>query len=168
MLNPGDVHPGYVEGLNDPEVNRYLVGVKCRKQTAQSVSDFVAADARTTDAILFGIWQTESQLHVGTVRIHSIDRQHGTANIGVCLFNKAAWGQGLGAKAIRAATGWAFEALKLRWIEAGAYAENVSSQRAFSAAGYRWLHDVSEKYLFEGRPATVKFYVARPETFFIS
>lgn len=32
-LKPEDVHAGYVSGLNDPEVNRYLDGVKHTKQT---------------------------------------------------------------------------------------------------------------------------------------
>ena len=50
---------------------------------------------------------------------------------------------------------------KLRWIEAGAYEQNIASQRAFLSAGYVWVYDVPEKYLLDGVPVTVKFYAAR-------
>lgn len=159
-LVPVDVHPGYVDGLNDPEVNRYLDGVKSVKQTKQAVIDFVSADAQSGNAVLWGIWRTGADSHVGTVRIHGIEHRHRTAHIGVCLFDKTSWGKGLGQKAIQAATQWALEALNLRWIEAGAYEKNIASQRAFVAAGYAWVYDVSGKYLLDGVPVTVKFYAA--------
>ena len=156
-----DVHSGYVSGLNDPEVNRYLIGVRQTTQTEQSVGEFIKNNQQSSDALLFGIWQTEEARHCGTVRLHGIEHYHKTAHIGVCLFDKSAWGKKLGSKAIMAATRWAFDALELRWVEAGAYAENIASQKAFLTAGYEWLYDVPNKYIFEGKPAAVKIYAAR-------
>ena len=160
-LNPDDVHPGYVEGLNDPEVNHYLDGVKRSTQTKQSVVDFVKGNSDSSNCILWGIWQECSGHHCGTVRLHGIDTHHGLALIGICLFDKAVWGKRIGSKAIATATGWALEHLKLRWIEAGAYEENISSQKSFLAAGYDWIYDIPGKYLLEGKPTVVKIYAAR-------
>ncbi|TVT68232.1 MAG: GNAT family N-acetyltransferase [Denitromonas halophila] len=160
-LVEADVHQGYVDGLNDPLVNRYLDGVKASVQTAGSVRDFVAADRLSPSSVLWGVWTDESPRHVGTVRLHGIERRHGTAHIGICLFDQRCWGRGLGSAAIAAATRWAIDALGLRWIEAGAYEANLASQRAFLSAGYAGVFDIPGKYLFEGVPTTVKVYAAR-------
>ncbi len=160
-LSPDDVHHGYVEGLNDPDVNRYLDGVKRSTQTTQSVVDFVKGNRDSSNCILWGIWQEGSEAHCGTVRLHGIDTYHGVALIGVCLFDKAAWGKRIGSKAIAVITRWAIDNLKLRWIEAGAFEENTSSQMAFLGAGYNWIYDIPGKYLLEGKPTVVKIYAAR-------
>ena len=162
-LNAADVHAGYVSGLNDSEVNRYLDGVKHTKQTAQSVNDFVIANEMSTNSVLWGIWQENSEMHCGTVRLHGIEYQHKTAHIGICLFDKKVWGQHLGKKAISAVTQWAIDELRIRWVEAGAYEENIASQKAFLSAGYSWVFDIPRKYILEGRPAIVKVFAAYKE-----
>lgn len=160
-LVEADVHQGYVDGLNDPQVNRYLDSVKASMQTGRSVCDFVAADRLSPSSVLWGIWTLEHACHVGTVRLHGIEHRHGTAHIGVCLFDRRFWGRGLGSAAIGAVTRWAIDTLGLRWIEAGAYEANLASQRAFLSAGYAWVFDIPSKYLLEGIPTTVKVYAAR-------
>lgn len=160
-LKHEDVHPDYISGLNDFEVNRYLDGVKREKQTKQRVVDFVLCNQEATDALLFGIWQAGDECHCGSIRLHGIEYYHKTAHIGVCLFDKSAWGKRLGSKALMAVTRWVFDTLGLRWVEAGVYAENVASQKAFLAAGYEWVYDIPNKYILEGKPAVVKIYAAR-------
>lgn len=156
-----DVHTGYISGLNDPEVNRYLDGVNRVTQTRESVTDFIKHNNQSTNALLFGIWQEGAANHCGTLRLHGIENYHNTAHIGICLFDKSAWEKKLGSKAIITVTRWAFDTLGLRWVEAGAYLENIASQKTFLAAGYDWIYDVPGKYIFEGNPATVKVFVAR-------
>lgn len=161
-----DIHDGYVAGLNDPEINRYLDGVKHTFQKNETVSTFVQHNIESRDAILFGIWRADASEHCGTIRLHAIEHNHHTANIGICLFDKSVWGQGIGAKAIRAVSAWAVNELNLRWIEAGAYEQNIASQKAFLSAGYDWIYDIPDKYLFEGKPDTVKVYAFKsPEKF---
>lgn len=157
-LSLDDVHDAYVQGLNDPEVNRYLDSVKQTMQTKESVADFVQYNESAKDALLFGIWRVGDQQHCGTLRIHGIEKAHKTANIGICIFDKSVWGHGLGSKAVRAASEWALDYFPLRWIEAGAYEQNIASQKTFISAGYSWICDIAGKYLFEGKSATVKIY----------
>ena len=160
-LVEADVHQGYVDGLNDPLVNRYLDGVKSTVQTMHSVCEFVAADRLSTTSVLWGIWRDAEEHHVGTVRLHGIEYRHRTAHIGVCLFDRRSWGHRLGSAAISAVTRWAIDGQELRWIEAGAYEANLASQRAFLTAGYSWVFDIPGKYLLEGVPATVKVFAAK-------
>jgi RimJ/RimL family protein N-acetyltransferase len=165
-LRVEDIHPGYVAGLNDPAVNRYLVTVRGCTQTTDTVTEFVRKNLESDAAILLGVWESGVEKHCGTIRLHQIENHSRTACIGVCLFDKRVWGRGLATGALRAVTAWAFEVLKLRWIEAGMYVENHSSERAFRAAGYEWAYDVADKYLLNGRPAAAKFYAARNPLFF--
>ena len=158
LLKSEDVHVGYVNGLNDPDVNRYLDSVKQSVQTEKSVADFIQYNIDSKDSVFFGIWQDGALNHCGTVRLHGIESFHHTAHIGVCIFDKTVWGQGVGSKAIKIFSNWALKNFNLRWIEAGAYEQNIASQKAFLLAGYKWMYDISGKYLFEKTPATVKLY----------
>ena len=156
-LKPADVHDGYVSGLNDPDVNRFLE-LKYSKQTPESVVQFVSNDQQSPSSVLWGIWEDAHPGHVGTVRIHGVEYRHRTAHIGVCLFDKHVWGRGLGKKAITAATRWAVEELGMRWVEAGVYAENGASHKSFLSAGYEWVCDINGKYIIEGRSTVVTIY----------
>lgn len=164
-LNPDDVHEGYVNGLHDPDVNRYLDSVKQSVQTKKTVVGFIQYNIDAKDSVFFGIWQDGASNHCGTVRLHGIENFHHTAHIGICIFDKSAWGKGLGSKAIKVFSNWALKNFNLRWIEAGAYEQNVTSQKAFSSAGYDWIYDIPGKYLFEGKPSDVKVYVFREKNF---
>lgn len=163
-LLPDDVHSSYIDGLNDPEVNHYLVGVSQETQTKSTVSQFIECNLTAPDGILFGVWKGQGECHCGTVRLHGIEGVHMTAHIGVCLFDRGAWGAGLGSKGISAVTQWALNNLGLRWVEAGIYEENVASQKAFLRVGYEWKFDIPGKYLLHGEPASVKIYAMQAKS----
>jgi RimJ/RimL family protein N-acetyltransferase len=94
-LNVKDVTEEYVDGLNDPDVNRYLVAVRLHRQTKDSVTRYVEADGDNPLSILFGIFlKQDNNPFIGTIRVHNMDLFHFCASIGVCLFAKRAWRKG--------------------------------------------------------------------------
>lgn len=157
-LQPKDVSQDYVSGLNDLEVNHFLDSVSQNIQTLESVRDFVNSSFAAKNEIFFGIWNDSLNEHCGTIRIHSINSYHKTANIGVCLFDKNIWGKGIATNAILQATDWAINVLGLKWIEAGVFEENRASSKLFERAGYELKYKVSGKYLSHGSASTVKVY----------
>lgn len=158
-----DVFQGYVDGLNDQEVNRYLVTVRERTQTLESVRAFVGAEFMAPDAVLFGIWLQDQSMHCGTLRLHGVGRD-GSAHIGICLFDRATWGCGIASAAIATVTQWAFGSLGLQSIEAGAYAENVASWKSFLKAGFVVSEDIQNRFERNGQPAHVRCLVCvRPK-----
>ncbi len=161
VLREEDVHQRYVDGLNNSLVNRYLGNVKKTTQTLETVSQFVKQNLQDPHGILFGVWPDNSKNHCGTVRLHSIDDYHLTANIGICIFETDFWGQGIGTKSIQIITQWGIDTLKLRWIESGIYIDNKASQKAFLAANYKWICDLEGKHLFDGLPTITRIYAAR-------
>ena len=54
-----DVTDEYIAGLNDPDVNQYLVAVGQHRQTTDSVTNYVEADWNNPLSILFILFFSE-------------------------------------------------------------------------------------------------------------
>ncbi|MCA9749775.1 MAG: GNAT family N-acetyltransferase, partial [Romboutsia sp.] len=158
-----DVHSSYPDGLNDPEVSRFLVTVHDQPQTLSTIKNFVESNYNSIDSLLFAI-KVENEVNpIGTIRLHAIEFFNYSAHIGLCIFNKKYWGKGIGSAAINALTKWSFTELGLRWLEAGIYEDNFGSRKAFEKANYKLSHKIADKYLFNGQPQTVNVFVAKNE-----
>ena len=91
-LHVDDITDEYVNGLNDPEVNKYLVNVRLKVQTFKSVENYVQSNVENPLAILFGIFiKHHADPLVGTVYVSGIDFFHFLASVGLYLFAKRAW-----------------------------------------------------------------------------
>ncbi|MCX5847514.1 MAG: GNAT family N-acetyltransferase [Deltaproteobacteria bacterium] len=146
-LKVTDVSDEYIAGLNDPDVNRYLVAVRQHRQTKESVTRYVEADGDNPLSILFGIFvKKDENPFVGTLRVHNIDFFHFSASIGVCLFAKRAWKRGYACHGLRLIKKYLFEDVKLHYLEAGVYAENVDSIACFLNAGFVEQYRINNKY----------------------
>jgi [ribosomal protein S5]-alanine N-acetyltransferase len=135
-LDPDGDHSRYVDWLNDPEVNRYLES-RHAVSTAESVRRYVEENNRDGQMVLFGVFEKETNAHIGNVRISAVSWLHGHAQIGLLIGEKDRWRKGYATEMIAAATTSAFEKLKLRKLLAGCYASNVGSMRAFLRCGYQ-------------------------------
>jgi RimJ/RimL family protein N-acetyltransferase len=146
-----DLHPGYVEGLNNPTVNLHLE-VRREEQTDDSVASFIVNNSQSTDSVLWGIWLRNQPRHIGTIRLHDINSNRSHCYIGICIFDSSAWGRGIGTDAIKAVTSWAHMELSIQRIEAHAYLENTASIRTFEKAGYRRLKNRNKSIAAEVHP----------------
>lgn len=143
-----DITDEYINGLNDPEVNRFLVNVRGKEQTRGTVGEYVNSCYDSPNAILFGIFIKDDgfKAPVGTVHVSGIDFFHYTASIGICLFAKRAWKQGYALQSLRLVKNYLFEVLGLHYLEAGAYAKNTSSINVFIRAGFPEWYRVKNKF----------------------
>ena len=130
-----DVSKDYVAGLNNPEVNQYME-VRKQRQTLSSVVQFVEENLNATDSILWGIWTLEPDRLVGSVRLHNIDDETNSCDIGVCVFDRSVWGKGVASRAIREVCNWGYECLDLQTVVAGIEPENLGSWKAFTKVGF--------------------------------
>jgi len=137
----------YIAGLNDPDVNRFLVDVKRQHQTRETVAGFIETSRTSPTAVLFGIFlKKDANLHIGSVRLANISAYHFCADVGICLFNKDCWRQGYALEALKAVVRFAFQDLGLHYLEAGVYCDNTGSARLFNKAGFERLHTLRNKY----------------------
>ena len=126
-----DVTPGYVKGMNDPEVRRF-VSVGRGELNEDSIKAFAANNWDSPHSILFGLFIEGT--HCGNIRLHDYDGA--TAWMGIALFDRSIWGKGYGSAAIDAATLFAFEHLGCKTVQAGVDPGNPASVRAFMKAHY--------------------------------
>lgn len=149
-----DVTETYVGWLNDPVVNQFLE-TRFEKQTLRSVGEFVQRTNASADQYLFAICLNIDGAHIGNIKLGPIIPHHDCADVSLFIGNKQSWGQGYATQAIKLISEFAFEALKLRKLSAGAYAPNTGSISAFLKAGYSTEGSRPRHYLLDGKPCDV-------------
>jgi [ribosomal protein S5]-alanine N-acetyltransferase len=135
LLTPEHVTDAYVAWLNDPSINQYLES-RYAVHTVESVRVFVRSMLDSPDNLLLGIHSHATGTHVGNIKLGPIDSHHRTAEMGILVGAREAWGRGIGTSAIVLLSDLARERLLLRKVTAGCYASNVGSRRAFEKAGF--------------------------------
>lgn len=160
-LQVPDITEDYVSGLNDPVVNRYLVDVKRTVQTHDSVKDFILLNSESPSCILFGIFKKgDRSLLIGTIRVSGLEFFHCTASLGICLFTRQDWGKGYASQTLAMVKDFLFATFGLHYLEAGVYAKNVGSYKAFAKAGFTEKFRVDLKYRLDDGFEQVIFLAA--------
>lgn len=131
-LNVSGISNAYVEGLNDPDVNRFLIGPRSEKQTHSTVEAFVKSNFIDPNAVLFGFYI--NKVLCGTCRLHDITDVN--AYMGLAIFAKSEWGKGYGTAIIKAVTEFSYTELALKEIKAGVEIGNKGSRQAFEKVGF--------------------------------
>jgi ribosomal-protein-alanine N-acetyltransferase len=134
-LAASEVTASYIDGINDPQINKFLVSAQSGPQTLAGVKEWVSANWRAHDAILFGIFC--SRIHCGNIRAHDVTSR--SASIGIAIFDSKMHGKGIGRAAISALVRYLTDELGVKSVVAGIDEENVASQRAFAKAGFERL-----------------------------
>lgn len=146
-LRVEDITDEYVNGLNDTEVNRFLLNVRQSCQTRESVKIYVRSNMEHTKNILFGIFiKGDTKPLVGTVHVSELDFFHFSAYVGICLFAKRAWKKGYALQSLKMVKDYLFGSLGLHYLEAGVYAKNRNGINLFINAGFSESYRVRNKF----------------------
>jgi RimJ/RimL family protein N-acetyltransferase len=136
LLDADSVSKKYVDWLNDNEVNKYLES-RHLFHDMQTVKSFVELSLNSELDFLFGIYIKNKMEHIGNIRLHSIDKKNGNAEIGLLIGEKKYWGMGYATKSIFLTTQFAFNKLELNKVCAGCYEHNIGSKKSFEKCGYQ-------------------------------
>lgn len=150
LLRPSDVTDAYVGWLNDPIVNRYLESRFSAHDDA-STRQFVASALADARVLMLGIRSRELGKHVGNIKLGPIDLKHRTADIGIMIGDRDAWGRGIASDAIRSLVAIARDELGLRKLTAGCYESNAGSAKAFQKVGFAIEGRREAQYLLDDR-----------------
>lgn len=145
-----DVGEDYLGWMRDPLVIQYLES-RDQTQTLDTLRTFVRNMNASLRDHLFGIFLAQGGEHIGNIKIGNVREPHRSADLGLIIGRRSAWGKGYGTEAIALATRFAFEQLGLNKLWAGMYAENLGSYHAFIKAGYREVGRFRRHILFNGR-----------------
>ena len=150
LFRPEDVTERHVGWLNDADIMRYTEARFSRHDMA-SARDYVARSNAGNDARLWRI-MSEELGHVGNIRLSDMKWPHRRAAVAILIGDRAAWGRGIGRRAVALVSWYGLRVLRLHKLSAGMYADNLGSIRAFQAAGYRKEGELTEHYFLEGKP----------------
>ena len=153
-LAAADCNARYLGWLQDPQVNRYLE-TRFVTQTLAGIRGYVERANARTDEHLFGIVLKAGERHIGNLKLGPLRAPHSLADVSLFIGERDCWGQGYATEAIVAASRHAFEALGVRKLNAGIYAPNAGSTRAFIKAGYREEARRPGHYLLDGKPCDI-------------
>jgi len=137
-LKKGD-EKNILENINNLKVSRYLAVVPYpyyMKDAKWFVNDCIkkSKDKKPKD-IVFGI-EFEKKI-IGVIGLHKIDYFNQTASAGVWLGEKY-WRKGIMSEALKAIINFAFNKLKLRRINTGAFVENTASNEMQKKFGFKF------------------------------
>jgi ribosomal-protein-alanine N-acetyltransferase len=163
-LTLDDASEAYVAWLNNKAVNQYLVDVSRSKHDLNSVRDFITHINSKDDEFMFGIFLIDSNQHIGNIKIGPVRSYHLVADIGFLIGEQSQWGKGYGVEAIKLASDYAFNILKLNKLSAGLYASNVACARALEKAGFQKEGVRIKHYLLNGVPEDIIEYGACHDT----
>ena len=91
-----------------------LLGQQGRSFTLEQEQQWIATRANGIEhERTFAIVLRDSERLIGTCSLHNINLLHGTAELGIAIGDKAAWGHGYGREAVRLLTGYGFQYLNL-------------------------------------------------------
>ena len=133
-LTEEDATEEYVRWMNDPDINQYLES-RFYTQTIESTKAFIRSVTNDNN-YQFGIFVKDTEKHIGNIKIGGINLYHKFADIGFLIGEKDYWGKGIASEAVKLATDYAFNSLKLHKLYGGAYAPNIGSIKAFLKNGY--------------------------------
>ncbi len=130
-----DVNENYYRWLNDPDVTRHLE-IRYIPRSMENIGKYVEEMDGNPHEIFLAICLKEDGRHVGNIKLGPINWIHGFGDISLVIGEKAVWGRGIAAEAIRLLSRFAFDVLNLHKLRSGCYEENKGSIKAFLKAGF--------------------------------
>lgn len=86
---------------------------------------------------------------IGSVYLRDIDREAGTAEYGIFIGEREAFGHGYGTAAAKQALAYGFETLHLQKIFLRLLEDNEGARKSYEKAGFRMMEDRRESAMLE-------------------
>lgn len=121
-FEPADITDAYLGWLTDPIVTRFS-NQRFRSHDRGSAAAFLASFAGT-DNLFLSIDRRADSAAIGTLTVY-VSRHHGTADVGIMVGDRSAWGRGFGQDAWTSLVEWLLARPEIRKVTAGTLACNL-------------------------------------------
>lgn len=149
-VEKNDLEGNYFQWLNDQGVTRWMQN-GIFPNSAESMLDYYQYMVGSRTDMNLAIVLKEDDRHIGNISLNGLNEMFRSAEIGILIGEKDAWGRGYGSEAIALLAGHAFQRMNLNRLGAGAVVENVGSIRAFEKAGFSREGISRQAYFCEGQ-----------------
>ena len=145
-----DLIPVYTRWINDFEVMRTLA-MPMRPVTPEwEESWYDGLRTRENDTV-FAIYERSTMRPIGSTGLHHIDYRHQTAQYGIMIGEKDAWGKGYGTEVTGLMLDYAFTGLGLHSVMLYTYSYNERGIRAYKRAGFKEVGRLRDAHRMGGR-----------------
>lgn len=156
-----DVTETYVSWLRDP-VNVRFSNQRFRTHTVESCRAYLASFSGTPNLFLAVVARDSGKV-VGTMTAY-VAEPHRTADMGILIGDRTAWGRGFGLDAWETLMSYLLGEAGLRKVTAGTLRPNAAMVRIMERSGMKREAVRERQEIVEGAPVDVLYYARfRPE-----
>jgi RimJ/RimL family protein N-acetyltransferase len=128
--------PTFVRWFADADMSS-LLGNRAPFSAAQEEQWFAhMLETQGKEFYNFVMCRIEDRLPFGTISLMRIDRDNGSAGVGIAIGEKALWGKGYGTDAMNALLDFAFGEVRLERVWLDVYDFNKRAKRSYEKSGY--------------------------------
>jgi RimJ/RimL family protein N-acetyltransferase len=127
----------FVAFLSDADVNRWIALPDGPPRSLEAEQRWFATVGEDPAQLVWSVERRADGVLLGTVILHRSSAHPEAAELGICLGNKALWGEGLGTDAVRSVVRAAFVTLGFHRVWLRADEENARALKTFAKAGFR-------------------------------
>jgi len=149
-LELSDLNATYLGWLNDPAVNCFLE-TRFLPQSLEALMAYWQSHRDDSSSPWFAICLLGEGRHIGNIKLGPIHWLHRRADISLFIGERGCWGQGYASESIALVRDWAFRELDLQKLNAGIYAGNFGSRRAFEKCGFKLEATLRQEVVSAGR-----------------
>jgi RimJ/RimL family protein N-acetyltransferase len=153
-----DASENYLSWMIDPDINRFLEARFAPPTGLDDLKAFIAACVGNPNVLLMGIFLIDGHKHIGNIKLGPVNRHHRVADVGFLIGDKSQWGKNFASQAIALISDFGLSELGLDKVTAGAYEENVGSQKALLKAGFVQEGELRSQVLVNGFRQNVKVF----------
>ena len=128
--------PLMAKWLSDLEVTTHL-GAIGQVFGVEDEEEWIERVRRDRYNPTFSIIVRDGQEMIGSLGLKGVDSKRGTAELGICIGEKTAWGKGYGAEAVRLLVDFGFTLLNLESIYLKYWDFNPRARSAYLRAGFK-------------------------------
>ena len=150
-----DITMEYISWLNDPDVVRYS-NQRFVRHTKKTCFKYFNSFKRTNN-ILAIILRRSDLCPIGTITAYQ-NIQHGTADVGILIGDKSAWGSGYGQNAWNTLIDWLVKRKKIRKVCAGTFENNRAMIKIINRAGMKMEAILKHHEIADGAVLNILLY----------
>lgn len=147
-LSPDDLEKGYLEWINDPKVNRFLMAGSIPTSMPE-LREYYEKVIRSKTDVMFAIVIKKTDKYIGNIKIGDINWIDRRAHCGRLIGDKKSWGKGYGTEALMLAMDYAFNTLNLNRLCNTIIMDNVAAIKSCEKLGMK-KEGVFSQYRFIG------------------
>ena len=151
-FNENDISDDYISWLNDSVVTQYS-NQRFYSHDYESCKKYLQS-FKQSENLFLAIKVKKTSVFIGALTVY-FDLDHGVADIGIMLGNRAEWGKGYGQDAWNSILEWLLDQENIRKVTAGTLACNIAMRNIIEKSGMKIEGVRNEHEIVKGVPEDV-------------